>query len=180
MPSVYLNPSNQKNEYITGGNEEYYMNQIADAMMPYLRGSGIDVTRSKPGEDLSKDIEESNAGNYDLYFGLQTTTSPEYLTGILQGPSMIYYAEDPEGQDAAIIIADNLRAIYPRPNLVTTIPSRTLPELKDTMATSVIASLGYHDNILDAMWIQDNISAIGRILALGISQYFGVPFLKEQ
>ena len=43
MPSVYLSPSLQEyNPYIDGGNEEYYMNLIADAMEPYLRASGID------------------------------------------------------------------------------------------------------------------------------------------
>ena len=179
MPSVYLNPSNQKNEFITGGTEEYYMNLIADAMVPYLEGSGIEVTQSKQGEDLSKAIEESNSGNYDLHIGLQTTMSPEYLTGTLQGPSVIYYADNPEGQKAASIIADNIRAIYPRPNLVTTMPSRTMQELRDTKATSVVVEVGYHDNTLDAMWIQDNIKAIGRIIALGVSQYFSLPFLKK-
>ena len=179
MPTVYLNPSNQKNEFITGGYEEYYMNLIADAMVPYLEGSGIEVTRSKPGEDLAASIEASNAGNYDLHLGLQTTTSPEYLTGTLQGPSFIYYADNPKGQEAAYILAENLRAIYPRPNLVTTMPSRTMQELRDTKATSVVAEIGYHDNTLDAMWIQDNIKSIGRILALGVSQYFGIPFLKR-
>jgi len=179
MPSVYLNPSNQKNEFVTGGTEERYMNLIADAMVTYLEGSGIEVNRSGLGEDLSKAIEESNAENYDLYIGLQTTMSPEYLAGTLQGPSVIYYADNPEGQKAASIIADNIRAIYPRPNLVTTMPSRTMQELRDTKTTSVVVEVGYHDNILDAMWIQDNIKAIGRIIALGVSQYFSLPFLKK-
>ena len=37
MPSVYLSPSLQDHHtYVSGaGNEEYYMNRIADAMAPY-------------------------------------------------------------------------------------------------------------------------------------------------
>ena len=47
MPSVYLSPSLQEyNPYIDGGNEEYYMNLIADAIEPYLRASGIDFRRN--------------------------------------------------------------------------------------------------------------------------------------
>lgn len=179
MPSVYLNPSNQKTEFITGGYEEFYMNKIADAMIPYLEGSGIEVTRSKPGEELSNAIKESNAGNYDLHLGLQTIASPEFLSGTLQGPSMVYYADNTRGQQAAEILAENIRAIYPRPNLVTTMQNRTLQELRETEATSVVAEIGYHDNMQDAAWIQDNINSIGRILSLAVSQYFGIPFLKK-
>ena len=38
MPRIFLSPSTQEyNPYITGnGSEEYFMNQIADAMEPYL------------------------------------------------------------------------------------------------------------------------------------------------
>ena len=49
MPSVYLSPSVQDfNETILGESEEYYMNLIVDAMVPYLRASGISFTRNNP------------------------------------------------------------------------------------------------------------------------------------
>ena len=45
MPNVFLSPSTQEwNPYVNGGNEEFYMNQIADRMEPYLRSSGISYT----------------------------------------------------------------------------------------------------------------------------------------
>ena len=45
MPIIYLSPSTQDwNPYVTGsGSEEYWMNQIADAMEPYLRSNGIQI-----------------------------------------------------------------------------------------------------------------------------------------
>ena len=51
MPSIYLSPSTQEyNPFVTGtGSEEYYTNLIADAMVPYLRASGISFTRNNPG-----------------------------------------------------------------------------------------------------------------------------------
>lgn len=58
MPSVYLSPSLQEyNPYIDGGNEEYYMNLIADAMEPYLRASGIDFRRNDPDMTLSQQLQ---------------------------------------------------------------------------------------------------------------------------
>ena len=49
MPKICVSPSAQEfNHYVDGGNEEYYMNLIADAMEPYLRASGIDFDRNQP------------------------------------------------------------------------------------------------------------------------------------
>ena len=92
MPSIYLSPSVQEfNPYITGGNEEFYMNRIADAMVPYLLASGITVTRNNPGDSLAQVIRQSNAGDYDLHLALHSNSSPEELSGQLQGPDVYYY-----------------------------------------------------------------------------------------
>ena len=45
MPFLFLSPSTQEyNPYVTSGNEEYWMNRLADRMVPYLEASGINVT----------------------------------------------------------------------------------------------------------------------------------------
>ena len=178
MPKVYLNPSNENVEFIIGGSEEYYMNKIANAMIPYFKGSGIEVTRSKPGSTLAKSIEESNAGNYDLHINLGSIASPYLQTGSQQGPVVLYYNDNEEGRKAAQAIADNFKAIYPRPDLVTTLSNQTLSELKDVKAPSVLVEVGYHNNTLDAYWIRDNIDNISRFIELGVSQYFNIPFVK--
>ena len=47
MPSIYLSPSTQEfNPYVGGGNEEEYMNLLADAIEPYLAASGIRYVRN--------------------------------------------------------------------------------------------------------------------------------------
>ena len=179
MPSIYLSPSVQEfNPYITGGNEEYYMNLIADAMIPYLLASGISVTRNNPGDTLAQVINQSNAGNYDLHLALHSNSSPEYLAGQLMGPDVYYYAYSSEGQRAADIIAQNLKAIYPNPNLVTTIPTTTLAELRRTKAPSALVEIAYHDNYSDANWITNNIPQIGYNLALSVTEFLGVPFVE--
>ena len=50
MPIIYLSPSTQEgNQYVTGtGSEEYWMNRLADAMIPYLNASGIRYSRNSP------------------------------------------------------------------------------------------------------------------------------------
>ena len=46
MPKIYLSPSTQDwNMYVTGsGSEEYNMNLLADALVPYLLSNGIPVS----------------------------------------------------------------------------------------------------------------------------------------
>lgn len=179
MPSIYVSPSVQEfNPYITGGNEEYYMNRIADAMIPYLLASGISVTRNNPGDSLAQVIQQSNAGNYDLHLALHSNSSPEELAGRLQGPDVYYYTYSSEGQRAANIIADNLKVIYPNPNLVNTLPTTALAELRRTKAPSVLLETAYHDNYADASWITNNVQQIGYNLALSVTEFLGVPFVE--
>ena len=83
MPTIYLSPSTQEyNLFITGNTEEYYANLIADAMIPYLRASGIAFVRNDPGGTVSDSIANSNAGNYDLHFAIHTNAAPERLSGL--------------------------------------------------------------------------------------------------
>ncbi len=42
----------------------------------------------------------------------------------------------------------------------------------------ILAELGYHDNVEDALWVENNLDAIARALVLGVTEYFGVPFVE--
>lgn len=78
MPKVYLSPSLQEyNPYAGGGNEEYYMNLIADAMEPYLTASGIQFARNSPDMTLSQAIAASNASGADLHLAIHSNAAPE-------------------------------------------------------------------------------------------------------
>ncbi len=179
MPSVFLSPSTQEfNPYINGGNEEQYMNLIADAMIPYLLASSIEVGRNNPDEPLSAAIAASNAGNYDLHLAIHSNSSPESLSGQLQGPDVYYYASSVRGRDAATIIANNLKWIYPDPTLVNIVPNTTLAELRRVTAPSVLVEVAYHDNYADAQWIKDNIQEIAYNLSVSVADFLDVPFVE--
>lgn len=181
MPRVYLSPSLQEfNPYLTEHNEEYYMNLIADAMVPYLEASGIEVVRNRPDQTLSEVIRESNNSNIDLHLALHSNASPESLRGQLRGPQVYFYPTSYFGRAAADIIDTNLKDIYPIPSLVQTIPITTLQELKKTAAPSVLVEIAYHDNPEDERWIKDNIDIIGRNLAKSVTEYFGIPFVEPK
>lgn len=178
MPSVFLSPSLQEwNPYVNGGNEEYFMNLIADAIEPYLTASGITYYRNTPSQKLSEAIAQSNASNVDLHLAIHSNAAGEANAGNVRGTDVYYYPTSARGQRAAEIIADNFKNIYPLPDKVRTVSSSALAELRSTSAPAVLIETAYHDNLADAEWIQENIGAIGRNLAQSIAQILGVTFV---
>ena len=179
MPSVFLSPSTQQyNLYAGGGNEEYYANLIADAMIPYLVASGITFGRNNPNGTVTDSIAASNAGNYNFHLAIHSNAAPENLSGMLRGADAYYYRDSNAGRRDAEIIANNLKLIYPIPSRVTVVPTTTLAELRRTKAPAVLIEIAYHDNIEDADWIRNNVGAIGRNLALSVADILGVAFVE--
>lgn len=180
MPSIYLSPSTQEfNPYIIGGNEEYYMNLIADAMEPYLYASGIDFTRNTPDMTAASSIAASNAGNYDLHLALHSNATAAG-DGRARGTDVYYYPTSVQGKRAAEIIANNLKLIYPNPELVKTVPTTSIGEVRRTRAPAVLIEYAYHDNYADATWIRDNIEAIAANTVVSLTDFFGIPFVVPQ
>ena len=111
MPMLFLSPSTQEyNMYYDGsGSEEYYMNLIADAMVPYLRSNAIQYNRNTPNMTAASSIRASNAGNYDLHLALHSNAAPESLAGQLRGPDIYYDARSWRGRRLADIIANIIK-----------------------------------------------------------------------
>ncbi len=177
MPRIFLSPSTQEyNPYVIGGNEELYMNRIADAMIPYLNASGIEYSRNNPNLTAAAAIAQANRGRYDLYLALHSNASPEALEGMLRGPDVYYYPTSTQGRRAANIIANGLREIYPDPELVHTRTSTQLAEVRRPRAPAVLVEIAYHDNEQDANWIVDNIDEIAENLVNSVADFLGVSF----
>ena len=179
MASVFLSPSTQEyNPFVTGNNEEYYANLIADAMEPYLRASGIAFGRNDPSGTVSTSINLSNSGNYDLHLAIHSNAAPESLSGMIRGSDVYYYRDSARGKRAAEIFANNLKLIYPNPSLVAAVPTTTLVEVRRTRAVAILVEIAYHDNVEDANWIINNIEEIAENLALSVADYLGVDFVE--
>lgn len=178
MPIIYLSPSTQENNlYVTGGSEEYWMNRLADAMIPYLEASGIQYVRNTPDMTAASSIRASNAGNFDLHLALHSNAANPSNYGEVRGIIVFYYPGSTNGRRAAQIMADNLKAIYPLPNRVRAEGTTSIGEVRQPRAPSVFLELGYHDNVDDATWVTNNLDEIARNLVLSLTEYFGIPFL---
>ena len=179
MPIIYLSPSTQEwNQYVTGsGSEEYNMNQLADALIPYLLSNGIQYRRNRPEMTAASSIREANAGDYDFYLALHSNASGEGHYGENRGIIAFYYPGSSEGQRAAELIAEELRKIYPLPNQVTTRSTTALGEVRQSRAPAVLVEIGYHDNYSDALWVEGHMDAIAQQIARALTEFFGLPFI---
>ena len=179
MPKIYLSPSTQDwNMYVTGsGSEEYNMNLLADALVPYLLSNGIQYQRNRPEMTAGSSIREANQGEYDLYLALHSNAAPEGRYGEERGIIAFYYPGSVGGQRAAELIAQELRKIYPLPNKVTTRPTTSLGQVRQPRFPSVLLEIGYHDNYSDATWLEGHWDAIAQQIARGLTEYFGLPFI---
>lgn len=178
MYTVFLSPSTQEfNPYVTVGNEELWMNRVADAMEPYLRSTGISYVRNDPSKPVSASIAQSNAGQYDVHLALHSNAAGAANAGQVRGTDAYYYPGSANGQRLADIIVDNFKRIYPLPDLVRAVPTTRLAEVSRTRAPTVLLEVAYHDNVDDANWITTNIDRIARNLVQSLAQYFGIPFI---
>ena len=181
MPLLFLSPSTQEfNPYVTTGNEEYWMNQLADRMEPYLLASGIGFERNYPNLNAAAAIRQSNNGNFDFHLALHSNASGPGREGGTRGIDIYYYPGSADSLRMAEILVDNLKPVYPLPELVRALPTMAIGEVRRTRAPAVLAELGYHDNRDDALWVENNLDAIARALALGVTEYFGVPFQEPR
>lgn len=178
MPKIFLSPSTQEwNKYATEGNEELYMNLLADKMEPYLRSCGIDFVRNDPDRNVQGAIADSNAGQYDVHLALHTNAAPESLAGKLRGIDIYFDPKNHYSEKLANIIANNLKNIYPLPEKTRAIPTYELGEVLQTRAVAVLCELGYHDNYADEAWLKNNLEDIASNLVQSLCDYFGIPFI---
>lgn len=170
---IYLSPSTQQfNMYNGYGNEEEYMNLIADSVAKYLDEYGICYTRNTTDMTVGDIVEASNRSNYLLHLAIHSNAAGEGSSGEIRGSEVYYFPTSQKSSMLAQIIADNIKTIYPIPEKVSTKTSSSFAELRRTRAPSVLVEVAYHDNADDAQWIRENIDDIGRILALSVKEYY--------
>ncbi len=172
LKCIYLSPSAQEfNQYNGGGNEELYMNMVADSVEKYLNQEGICFYRNSPQMTVSETVNSSNSGDYILHLAIHSNAAGEGSSGEITGSEVYYYPTSAKGSMLAEITANNIRSIYPSPEKVSTKTSTSFAELRRTKAPSILVEIAYHDNADDANWIRENIDEIGRVLALSVKEF---------
>jgi len=140
-------------------------------MEPYLRAAGINYTRNDPATSAAAAIRESNAGTYDFHLALHSNAAGSADSGNIRGIDVYYYPTAAEGLAMANILVDNLRPVYPLPERVRALSTTAIGEVRRTRAPSAFLELGYHDNVADATWVENNVAEIARAISLSVTEY---------
>ncbi len=157
------------------------MNRLADALEPYLYANGIRFVRNTPDMTAASSIAQANRlGGFLTSISRSTPTPPRRKTPAVRGVLVFYYPTSAEGKRAADLFAANLKRVYPLPDLVRTVSTTALGEVRQPKYPANLLELGYHDNYADAAWVENNMDAIARELARSLTEYFGLPFIEPQ
>lgn len=154
MQKLYLAvPTSRGESYPNGGNEQYWMNKIADGVEEMLKGH-IEIFRSKADE---KGFPLSSSCG--LYVNIGSRSAPSEAVGMIKGVGV--YCAEPQADclRAAEIFAERLKEVYPEPELVEVCSNSAFAELPAQVPALTIW-LAYHDNPQDEAWLVNSIDEI--------------------
>ena len=167
MPNIHLTLAGPLDApYPNGGDEAYWMGQVAGALASHLTQRGIALCWGK-GEKMS---------HLDLRLVLGSQAAPREQEGRKKGPAVLSRAGEVLSGRAAEALAAQLGQVYPQPELLTLEKRDFIPELAGYSGPSVAVRLLYRDNPQDEAWLSRNTGVVGKALAVGLSQALTVPF----
>ncbi len=170
---VFISPSSKEYQIspITGNTEAQTMRLLAEEIKKNLEDLGINAIISKFGTTPNESLKESNNEGVALHLVL---TSLRATNSTDKGITIYYSSSDGKSRDYANTIAQNLKGIYPLPELVTTEPNSSLVELIGTEAPAVAVAIGNPENHEDVTWVNENSGDIAQNIAASIEEVLGV------
>lgn len=183
MAKVYLNPSVQDWNVGIGkyGTEEENMQVIGAKVEELLRYNGFQVKRNKPTMTLEQTVKDSNAFKPDAHVAIHSNAGggrgcEAYAWFEADGKGG--YKKDTPGRRLAQAIYDEVTKITPTADRGVK-NGNHLYEIKHTVAPAALVEIAFHDNPQDAAWITSNIEPIGKAIAQGICDYFGMKLYEQ-
>lgn len=174
---VYLSPSDQVGNLYSYGNtnEATQCRKIAAACKTALERCGFAVKiNTKDGSNAMYDrVKESNAWGADLHVCIHTNAGG--------GSGCVVFVDelDEKHKKYAQPVYDAVSAIT-RANEKYGIRTANFYEIRKTTGLCVYVECEFHDNVTDAKWIVENITAIGEALCRGICKGCGVTYKEPK
>lgn len=173
MTKVFLSPSDQNGNAVTGGgNEQQYAQLRCARAAEVLRAHGITVLVSERGKSngntgFLESLNEGNAWGPDIYVADHTNAANGRASGV-----QAYCYPEPNSQRLGACINARMDPIVPGGASIQ--DGSDLGEVNGSYATAVLMESGYHDNPTDAAVIRTKTTEMGEAIAYGILDYLGV------
>ena len=157
--------------------EDKHTRPIADACAKYLRKAGIKVVIAKKGTSMATRCTESDKARADLHIPIHTNassdTSARYLLFMFIDDNSTY-------RKIFNAVRKPLEKIYPENLPAKYSVRKDLFEINVPRARTLYCELGFHTNKTDCDKFIHDSEAVGKALAEGICDYFGVDFNGEE
>ena len=174
---IYLSPSNHgknANKCLRAGcYEDKHTRPIAEATSKYLTARGFKVVIAKAGTSMKERCAESDKIGADLHIPIHTNASSTDTARYLM---FMFYADSSVYRKIFNSVAPHLEKIYPNNKKSIFSVRKDLFEVNQPKAKTMYCELGFHTNQTDCDKFIHNSDAVGKALANGICDYFGIEF----
>lgn len=172
MPSVFLDSSNQKDNIGVGnyGDEATRMNFSMDMVKYYIEkgNGGITVYRNNINMSLYETVKMANDLNVNIYVAGHSNA------GGGKGTEGYFYPGSADGERLATCLYNRIAPITISPDRG--VKSEDFYVLRNTNMTASLIEVMFHDNLVDVTDYLNKIDLIAKAYALGIYDYFGIPY----
>lgn len=182
MAKVYISPSNHgvnQNKCLKSEcYEDKHTRPIAQACAKYLKSAGISVkvAAASTGVLNGARSREANKFGADLYVPIHTNAANESARYL-----MLMFWEDSEPYRKIFnAVSTYLEAIYPGKLKTHFSVRKDLVEINNPEAKTMYCELGFHTNQTDVDEFIHNSDKVGKALADGICNYFGVTASEDK
>lgn len=177
---IYLSPSNHgKNQnkcLHKGCYEDKHTRPIAEVCAKHLKKNGFEVIVARDVQNMTARVNEADSKGADLYVPIHTNAFGDAGVRHLL---FMFYRDSKEYRDIFAAVSPALEAVYPG-NIKANFAKRAdLFEINRPIAKTMYCELGFHTNATDCDNFIHEPEAVGKALAIGICNYFGVKFVDE-
>lgn len=178
---IYLSPSNHGKGANkckkTGCYEDKHTRPIAEVCARHLKNNGFDVVIGKTTQNMAARCRESDLKKASLHVPIHTNAFSRESARYLM---FMFYRDNDVYRKLFNAVAPSVEEVYPG-KLKAKFAKRTdLYEINAPSAKSMYCELGFHTNSKDCDDFIHKPELVGRALAKGICNYFGVSFKEEE
>lgn len=174
---IYLSPSNHgvnQNKCLRSGcYEDKHTRAMAESASLYLKASGFEVKIADDDKDIAERCREADEWETDLLVPIHTNAFSKASVRYLM---FMFWADTAKTRKIFNAVAPELEAIYPEQKSSVFSVRKDLIEINTPKATTMYIEAGFHTNQIDVDNFIHNPEAIGKALAKGICNYYGVDF----
>lgn len=173
--TIYLSPSEHggANKCLKSGcNEDKHTRPIANVCKEHLVYNGFKVVIAKAGTSMTTRCSESNKAGADLHVPIHTNaggSSARYLM-------FMFWQDNTAHRKLFNAVSKRMEAVYPGKKDAVFAVRQDLYEINTPNAMTLYCELGFHTNKTDVNEFIHKPTVVGKALAQGICDYFGVKF----